>query len=226
MQVDFIYRWAESNDLEQAFSLERFHRYIQWAGGNKEKAFELYALNTTISESFYTPLHILEVVLRNRFNSVLSKHFGELWYENENIIYGNLKTKLQKAKTDLTAEDREHTSGRLISVLTFGFWTGLLSPEYENLWRSALNEVFRKEDGAGFARKYITRQITPIRVLRNRIAHHEPILYWNLRKHYESIIDLTKSISPDAAIWSEHHSNFLKVFPADGIIIPYKDLIT
>lgn len=219
MQVDSIYKWAENNGLEQSFSLERFNRYIEWANGNREKAFELYALNTAISESFYTPLHILEVVLRNRFDAILSSQYGETWYDNEAIISGNLKAQLQKARADLTAENREHTSGRVISVLTLGFWTGLLSPEHENLWRSALNEAFRKADGTGFARKHITRQITPIRVLRNRIAHHEPILYWNLRKHYESIIELTKYISPDAAAWSEHHSHFKQVFPQDGIML-------
>jgi hypothetical protein len=219
MQVDSIYTWAEASDLENSFSLERFQRYIQWAGGNKARAFELYALNTALSESFYTPLHIFEVVLRNRFHAVLSKDFGEAWYDDENIIYGNLKDKLQKAKDDLTTEKHEHTSGRIIAVLTFGFWTGLLSPERENLWRSTLHNAFTRKDGAGFARKDITRLMTPIRVLRNRIAHHEPILYWNLPKHYESILTLTQSLSPDAALWSKHHSHFLKILPPNGIIL-------
>ena len=217
--MNSIYTWAKNSDLEQSFSLERFYRYIQWADGDKAKAFELYALNTALSEAFYTPLHILEVVLRNRFHVILSQYFGEAWYENETIIYGNLKNKLQKAKEDLTAEEREHTAGRIIAVLTFGFWTGLLSPAHENLWRSALYTAFKKEDGTGFARKDITRLITPIRVLRNRIAHHEPILYWDLRKHYEGILTLTRSISPDAAVWSEHHSRFLAVLPPDGIVL-------
>jgi len=217
MQVDSIYKWAETSNLEQSFSLERFQRYIEWAGGNKEKAFALYALNTTISESFYTPLHILEVALRNSLHNAMTQNFGEIWYENDAIIYGNLKLKLQKAKADLTAEAREHTSGRIISVLTLGFWTGLMSPEYENLWRSTLYTAFTKEDGTGFARKEITRQLTPIRVLRNRIAHHEPIIYWNLHKHYNSILALTRCISKDAATWSEHHSRFVSIMPPDGI---------
>jgi hypothetical protein len=214
--VDSIYKWAESSNLEQSFSLERFHRYVQWADGQKDRAFELYALNTALSESLYTPLHILEIVLRNRFNKILTEHF-DTWYESEVIVYGNLKDKLQKAKADLSAAHQEHTAGRLIAVLTFGFWTGLLSPSYENLWRSSLRFAF--EDGLGISRKRVTGQLTPIRVLRNRIAHHEPILYWNLKKHYDSIISLTHCICPDAAKWSEHHSQFLNVLPTQGIIL-------
>ncbi len=217
--MNSIYTWAKDSGLEQAFSLERFDRYTQWADGDKEKAFELYALNSAISESFYTPLHVLEIALRNSFHGILSKKFGEFWYEDETIIYGNLRDKIQKVKTDLTAEKREHTSGRIIAGLTLGFWTGLLSPSHEKLWRTGLYLAFKKNDGSYFARKNITRLITPIRVLRNRIAHHEPILYWDLNKHYEAIITLTHSISPDAAIWSKHHSNFLAVFPPDGIKI-------
>ncbi len=217
--MDSIYIWAKDSTLEESFSLERFQRYVEWAEGSKENAFQLYALNTAISEALYTPLHILEVTLRNRLNMLLSRRFGETWYDNEAIIFGNLKAKLQKARHDLTAEKYEPTSGRIISVLTFGFWTGLLSPHHEDLWRSTLHEIARKEDGSHFARKAFTRNLTPIRVLRNRIAHHEPILYWNLCKHYKNIITLTKWLSPDAATWSQHHSRFLEVFPPDGIYV-------
>jgi hypothetical protein len=46
MQVDSIYIWAKDSTLEESFSLERFQRYVEWAEGSKENAFQLYALKT------------------------------------------------------------------------------------------------------------------------------------------------------------------------------------
>lgn len=55
--------------FEQALSLERFGRYLDWAAGDGMRAIELYTLNTRISESLYTPLQMLEVALRNRIHA-------------------------------------------------------------------------------------------------------------------------------------------------------------
>ena len=49
--------------MEQALSLERFGRYLDWAAGDRARAIELYTLNTQISESLYTPLQMLEALL-------------------------------------------------------------------------------------------------------------------------------------------------------------------
>lgn len=60
-------------DLEAALSLERFARYREWADGDRARALDLYTLNTRLSEALYTPLQILEVVLRNRIHTVMSE---------------------------------------------------------------------------------------------------------------------------------------------------------
>lgn len=52
--------------IEQALSLERFARYIAWAGGDRDQALALYTLNTQLSEALYAPLQALELSLRNR----------------------------------------------------------------------------------------------------------------------------------------------------------------
>jgi len=38
LQVSQVYQEFCSRNLEQALSLERFSRYVEWAGGDKEKA--------------------------------------------------------------------------------------------------------------------------------------------------------------------------------------------
>lgn len=80
---------AEKKGLEQALSLERFGRYLDWAAGDRARAIELYTLNTKISESLYTPLQMLEVALRNRIHAVMTetRHVG--WFHDEVASWAN-----------------------------------------------------------------------------------------------------------------------------------------
>ena len=52
----FSYTEDILNDLEVSFSLERMSTYLKAAGGDREKAFHLYAWNTATSAAFYGPL--------------------------------------------------------------------------------------------------------------------------------------------------------------------------
>ncbi|WP_428486977.1 hypothetical protein [Rhodopila sp.] len=47
------------------------------------RALELYALNIRLSEALYTPLQMLEVVLRNRIHITLSGVQSPFWFANE-----------------------------------------------------------------------------------------------------------------------------------------------
>lgn len=67
--------------LEETLSVDRFGTYLAWAGDNRNRAVSLYTLNTTLSESLYTPLHILEVALRNRIHQVMTQAAGDQWYD-------------------------------------------------------------------------------------------------------------------------------------------------
>lgn len=215
-----IYHQAIEADLEDALSLERFQRYVDWAGGNKTQAFHLYALNTQLSEALYTPLQMLEITLRNRFHSVLSDAFGEQWFDEPGLLRSHHQIiQLEKAKTDLAERGKAMSAGAIVSILTFGFWTGLLSPVYENLWQRTLHKAARNEHGKGLTRKALSVPLTPIRVLRNRIAHHEPILSWNLPAHHESILTVTGWLSPAACNWSRYHSRFAKIYPESEIAL-------
>jgi hypothetical protein len=71
----------------------------------------------------------------------------------------------------------------------------------------------------GTARKDFSGPLAPIRTLRNRIAHHEPIIEWNLPKHYGKMIDLTGWLCPAAADWCEAHSRFPEVYPPEAITL-------
>lgn len=204
-------------EIEAALSLERFRRYRDWAGGDRIRALELYALNTRISEALYTPLQMLEVALRNRIHIVMTEARHERWFQEHGFLtVENQKRQLVRAIEEFREEP---TPGDLVAALTFSFWTSMLSPAYEDLWQTTLHRIARREDGKGLRRKDLSGPLNTIRTLRNRVAHHEPILAWNLPKHHEKIIQITYWLSPAAAYWCRSHSRFEEVQPADSIVL-------
>jgi len=204
--------------LESTLSADRFGTYLGWAKQDRNRALELYTLNAALCESLYTPLHMLEVALRNRIHQVMSRTYGETWYDLEAYQSNDVQVEmLQKAREDLAEKGKHETPGRMVASLTFGYWTAMLGKEYEDLWQKTLKDIARREDGKGLRRKDFSTPLGPIRMLRNRIAHHEPILYWNLPKHYSVILKMTEWLSPVAAAWCRDCSRFEALYPEQGV---------
>jgi hypothetical protein len=160
---------------------------------------------------------MLEVALRNRIHSVMTEARGERWFEDQSCLLGNRQPEqLAKAIQDVTEDNKPPTPGRIVAALTFSFWTSMLGKECEALWRATLHKIAASP---GKKRKDFSGPLTPIRILRNRIAHHEPIIMWNLPKHHDNILKLIESLSPTAAAWCREHDRFDEVYPATGIIL-------
>ena len=198
-----------SAELEQALSAERFSRYLGWADGDRARAFELYAQNAHQSAALYLPLQMLEVVLRNRIHTVLSNAVGPDWFDNEDLLtQRRQQAQIARAKAEITEQRRAPTGDRIVSALMFSFWTNMLSPAYENLWQTTLHRIARRADGKGLRRRDLADPLMPIRSLRNRIAHHEPVVHWNLPRYYRSVLTIVAWLSPVAAVWCRDRCGF------------------
>lgn len=113
---------------------------------------------------------------------------------------------IQTAEQALVADSKTPTPGRMLAELNFGFWVTILVPKYEvSLWRPALRRAFPMRP-KGTERKDIQKTLNAIRRLRNRVAHHEPILSRDLKVDYLAIIKILGWICPDTATWVNHHS--------------------
>lgn len=206
--------------MEAFLSIDRFNRYVEWSNGNREQAIELYTLNTKLSECLYTPLHTLEVALRNRIHAVMSDKYGEDWFGNPSVRLTDTQyEQLNKVIAEIEGNNKKPTPGRIVAGLTFGFWTAMLGPDHETLWQQSLHRIGRRSDGKGLRRKDFSGPLAKIRALRNRVAHHEPILDWNLPKHHEAVLLLTEWLSPAAAQWCRAHSRFDEVHPQERIVL-------
>lgn len=188
--------------LQTAFSPERMSRYLQWANGDPMVAHRLYTLNAMYSEALYIPLQSLELALRNRVHYVMSRHFGEGWLLADSAgLLEPQQEKIRKTLAQLRQDRKAPTPGQVVSTLSFGFWTALLGTKYDHLWRQALHRIVLLPNGKSPPRKSLAGPLTEIRKLRNRIAHHEPIVHYNLPRHHGNIRQIIGWLSPEAEQW-------------------------
>ena len=67
------------------------------------------------------------------------------------------------------------TEGKVIAELTLYFWKRLYGPDYDHhLWQTTLKRNFPNRS---ISRAHVSSQLENIYQARNRLAHHEPVLY-------------------------------------------------
>lgn len=188
-----------SNSIKASLSAARIGTYENILGGpvglpRTEKALRLYMWNAQISSAFFVPLHVCEVVMRNAISEVLEKVYGARWpwsigFERSLPIppYG------YKPKDDLINERRNQpTTGKVIPELKFVFWQKLLTGRFDaRLWNNHILVAFPYAAAQGLSaaqlRQNLYNDLDTVRKLRNRIAHHEPVISRNLEDDFAAI---------------------------------------
>lgn len=200
--------------VEICISKERLRPYRLSCDGSLSEAIALYEHNTDVSAALYGPLQALEVAVRNAFHSSLSETYGDWWFNEGGVITHLFQRKrISDAQVDLAKDGKDITPGRVVASLMFGFWTGCLAGPYENgLWRKGgLARAFQN-GGEKPSRNKVNGMMGPIRLIRNRAAHHEPLLYYNLPKHHENALKLISWLCPATAEWATARSTFDSVY--------------
>ena len=201
----FSYSGDQLQALERSLSSERLNPYRVLAKGDLAAAVKLHELNTSLAEALYGTLQGLEVSLRNAIHDALTDGLGTSnWYE-EKLLQKAQQIQLERAKEALTREDKPLDPGRIVAELSFGFWTGLMGPGYTDLWRAHLVKAFPRRT---LQRIDAHGRLNTIRKLRNRVAHHEPILNRPLNKDFNWIVDTIAWICPVTANWVKRNSSF------------------
>lgn len=212
MQPPFPYDVHKVDTLTRGVSAVRLQRYIAIAGGDTVQSLRLYMWNTALSECLYGPLQGIEITLRNKIDERLATVFGLQWYDNPRIgIQFAQQRQIDDAKNSLQFQQKPLDHSRVIAELNFGFWVGLLGRQYENLWRSQLRQIFINTS-APLLRKEAHKALNEIRFLRNRIAHHEPILHRRLPQEHALILTTIHWLCAVTADWIAHHSRFDEVY--------------
>ena len=214
----FEYTQANLSEIERTLSADRLRPYRISVGGDTELAILLYEQNTLLAESLYGVLQGLEVLLRNAIHDQLTADYGQVEWWDAVKLEPEQGAMLRKARDILTKEGKALVAGRIVAELSFGFWTGLTGPKYDVLWRDHLVKIFPRRP---LQRSEVQTRLNSIRKLRNRIAHHEPILFsGRLQKYVHQIFDTISWMSPMTARWVRRNSSFDERFRSYRAVFP------
>lgn len=176
-----------------------------------------YLWNTQLSQSLYIPLQFFEIALRNSTDVALSKLYGNDWYD-PNFMSGKFHElqieRVQKVFDRSTEQKLTMTKDYMVANLSFGFWVDLFfHAQYEKLWQYSLHTAFPHKT-KGTQRKHVAPRIKPVHILRNRIAHHEPICWSKpgLDDQHKELMELISWICPDTHSLVKHHDQFSSIW--------------
>ncbi len=212
----FSYTNDMLDELEAALSVARLGTYLEATGQDRQRAICLHVWNTDISAAFYGPLQTLEIALRNAMHRNLGRRYGATWYDHGGAgLDSGALNRVKMVRTEISRNGHEACPPRIVAALSFGFWISLLGSggraanghkaNYEmTLWRPALRKAF--PHCTVLNRKNAHRPLNDLRILRNRIAHHEPIFARDLAADHDRILEVAGWISPAVRVWIERHS--------------------
>ncbi len=167
----------------------------------------------------------MEIALRNNFDYQLKRRFDDdNWFDNPEFI--RIVTRFQidrisDARNSILREKKIITTGKIISELSFGFWTSLLDSKFERtLWKN-IRLAFPNCPKNIRKRKTMSSKFNGIRKLRNRIFHHESVT-WNfsaLTNYENEIIEGIDWLDKELLGWSK------ELFRFNNVIRKRKNLI-
>lgn len=162
------------------------------------RALKLYMWNAEVAGAFLLPLHLCEVAVRNAVADAIAAQYGSNWpwvtaFQSSLLSPStgyNPRGDLAKARYGTTS------TGKVIPEVKFVFWQRLFTSRYDNaIWNHQLMAVLPGANAAAgvpAVRTRVFNDLDRIRLLRNRIAHHEPIIARNLAADLAAIIDLVQ----------------------------------
>lgn len=179
--------------LDRSITPTRMGPYLSAAAGDPDRARNLYLWDRDVAVAFLGDLAILEVALRNAMHAQLEAKWGEEWYKNHDMPLDDRSMSTLNVAWKRIKGPK--SPGRLVAQCMFGFWRGLLDKgdhagkdprrvrcDYEVLWRGVLDKAFpggrvqARADGKRWNREYALAVVSRVNELRNRVAHHEPLV--------------------------------------------------
>lgn len=175
------YEW---NPIEGGIAEGKMRHYLNAAHQDTKVASDMFHLDGEVAASFLEPIRLVELVLREAIHRGMTREYGSRWMHEAELIDARSLEKVTHSKNRL---GKNPSGDKIVSDLSLGFWAGLFQKggpasfdpsirvrHSETLWSPVLSNLFANERPE---RKYIAALTLKISYLRNRMAHHEPILF-------------------------------------------------
>lgn len=181
-----------------SISAMRLSSYRTIFACENQDALKYYYWNQAVSAELYVLLHNIEICLRNKIHETLSlavtnqqsKNFA--WYDRFDFSKKDLdrfgqpnQTKtgyaIKKVKDDLIDKGKSVTPQNVISNLEFGKWAFLIKTKKlkdgSNIdWATCYPLIFSNYSNFSIqGRASLFSRLDEVRLLRNRVAHLEPV---------------------------------------------------
>jgi hypothetical protein len=202
-------------DASQAtawLSDQRFQPFLDEALGDHSRAVAIYEWHLRLSAACSGTINGFEVLLRNAIDRQLGlgqpqTPLRETWLMDFNTLQPN-GVKQVIVAVERLEQGKEITRSRVVAGVSFGFWAGLFSKTYEELWRQRLRLAFPH---AAVTRKDLTQPMRSIQAFRNRVAHHDCLLKHPVLERYEEMLRISGWIDPAASVWLEDQSDVVEL---------------
>lgn len=182
-----------------------------------------YYWNVALAEALHSSLHATEVALRNSIHSGFSQRFGTTeWYDIDNLLEEHDSGLVSAVRQGAAVRNQPApTADQMVSRLSFGFWTHMVSSRYdEAIWSpdhwTMVRTVFSyglNETGKRLGRNVLGQHYNEVRFLRNRVAHFEQIFNSNrLIRNHAAIHDGIGWIDPVLQAITENTDSFPAVY--------------
>jgi hypothetical protein len=167
-------------DLEKHFSAARLGRYRASCNGDEIRAARAYVSNMLLAEAMMPMLNVLEIALKNGAHQRLTALYKradwwEAWANDASFAWqvrevANAKAKLQRRAEALTPD-------KIIAELPLGFWSSLFNVQFQTILWKDLRLAFPRCPKPQRQRHTVSSALNQIRELRNRVFHHEQLLW-------------------------------------------------
>jgi len=201
--------------VQRHLSTPRLATYVRASGGDLEAGVELYEWNASLAGVLWEVLGHVEVVLRNALHQALSARHQRLgrmgeWYDDPaGELEQHARDDVAKAIRRLHRAGAPVLPGKVVAELSFGFWRFLLARRYTaSLW-PALRPAFPNLSSAD--RRVLEEPVARLHQLRNRVAHHEPMIAEPLPARYVDMLLVVGAVDPGLRAWVAANNRLLEV---------------
>jgi len=200
---------------------------------------DLYRWNSALALATFDDLAAIEVAMRSAMAQALVDQYGIRWYQRQDILDDATLKLIAKAWSQgklgsLAAASPEVLHGKLVATLMFGFWVKILGrggyqgqgPARQRriydtvLWKLALRQAF--PNVGDLERVIVEKVANQLQQIRNRVAHHEHIIWGvpipgqvnpdgsvrriSVSDSHVAVLDLAGYLSADLRGWLQDHS--------------------
>jgi hypothetical protein len=127
-------------------SASRFEPFLTASEGDHPRAVALYDWHAEVAAACFGMIHHFEVLLRNAIDGVLGEDqpqqpLKETWLMDFDVLQPD-GIKQVIVAVERLEKGKGITRSRVVAGVSFGFWAGLFSKRYEELWRHRLRYAF------------------------------------------------------------------------------------